>query len=154
MEVRYLLHESASGYALVERKGSEEIGVQSEESQRSMTDFGRFSQICSMKGFLPFKSAENALANINDISEGLMTDELREFLESNLGKSLKKSKFALGVSDTKIGGSIQELCGIPCVSNDLVHELLRGVRLHFTKLVQVRTTSPPASARGLLRALQ
>lgn len=144
-EVRYLLFESASGYALVERKGSEEIGVQSEEAQRSMTDFGRFSQICSLKSYLPFTSAENALANINDISEGLMTDELREFLESNLGKALKggkeKVKFALGVSDPKIGGTVQEATGIPCVSNDLVHELLRGVRMHFSKLVKVSVTS-------------
>ncbi|KAG8459357.1 hypothetical protein KFE25_012993 [Diacronema lutheri] len=139
-EVRYLLFESASGYALVERKGSEEIGVQSEEAQRTLTDFGRFSQICSIKAFLPFTSAENALANINDISEGLMTDELREFLESNLGKALKggkeKVKFALGVADSKIGGTVQESTGIPCVCNDLVQELLRGVRAHFAKLVK------------------
>jgi nucleolar protein 56 len=140
MEVRYLLFESASGYGLVERKGSEEIGVQSEEAQRSMVDFGRFSQICSMKAFLPFTTAENALSNINDISEGLMTDELREFLESNLGKAAKggkeKVKFALGVADPKVGGMIQEATGIPCAANDLVQELLRGVRQHFSKLVK------------------
>mmetsp|Transcript_13962 Transcript_13962/g.37552 ORF Transcript_13962/g.37552 Transcript_13962/m.37552 type:complete len:486 (+) Transcript_13962:62-1519(+) len=140
MEVRYVLFENASGYALVERKGSEEIGAHSEESQKAMTDFGRFSQICTLKAFLPFTSAEDALENINDISEGMMTDALREFLESNLGKALKggkeKSKFALGVSDPKIGGSIQETTGIPCVANDLVNELLRGVRCHLDKLVK------------------
>jgi len=140
MEVRYLLFESASGYALVERKGSEEIGVKSEESQRAMTDFGRFSQICTLKAFKPFTSAENALENINDVSEGMMTDDLRELLESNLSKSMKggkeKAKFALGVSDPKVGGTIQESTGIPCVCNELCLELIRGVRLHFTKLVK------------------
>mmetsp|Transcript_2556 Transcript_2556/g.7531 ORF Transcript_2556/g.7531 Transcript_2556/m.7531 type:complete len:487 (-) Transcript_2556:367-1827(-) len=140
MEVRYLLFENASGYALVERKGSEEIAVGSEEAQKSMVDFGRFSQICTLKAFMPFTSAEHALENINDISEGMMTDSLREFLEANLGKSLKggkeKAKFGLGVSDPKIGGTIQEGTGIPCVANDLVNELLRGVRVHFAKLVK------------------
>lgn len=152
MEVRYLLFESASGYALVERKGSEEIGVKSEESQRAMTDFGRFSQICSLKAFKPFTSAENALENINDVSDGMMTDDLREFLESNLAKSMKggkeKAKFALGVSDPKVGGTVQEATGIPCVCNELCLELIRGVRLHFSKLVKVRTARAAAAAKS------
>jgi nucleolar protein 56 len=38
----------------------------------------------------PFKSAENALSNINDISEGVMSEDLRAFLELNLPAASSK----------------------------------------------------------------
>lgn len=69
---------------------------------------------------------------------GLMTDELRSFLELNLPKVKgdKKPKFKLGLVDTKIGSHIHEVTKIPCESGDFVHELLRGVRLHFSKFLK------------------
>eukprot|EP00303_Exanthemachrysis_gayraliae_P005960 CAMPEP_0206013464 /NCGR_PEP_ID=MMETSP1464-20131121/16552_1 /ASSEMBLY_ACC=CAM_ASM_001124 /TAXON_ID=119497 /ORGANISM="Exanthemachrysis gayraliae, Strain RCC1523" /LENGTH=349 /DNA_ID=CAMNT_0053387183 /DNA_START=54 /DNA_END=1100 /DNA_ORIENTATION=- len=139
-EVRYVLLETASGYGLVERKGSDEIGATSKEAQQSMADYGRFSQICSLAAFQPFRTAEEALENINDLSEGLVTDRLRDFLETNMPKATgggkEKKKFALGVCDPKIGGAIQEMLGIPCVANELVTELARGCRTHFAKLIK------------------
>ena len=44
-------------------------------------------------------SAENALENINDISEGILNDSLKNFLEMELPKvkAGKKPKFTLGV---------------------------------------------------------
>ena len=50
-----------------------------------------------MTAFHPFETAENALENINAITEHEMTDDLRTFLESNLAKGKKASKFPLGV---------------------------------------------------------
>lgn len=67
-----------------------------------------------------------------------MTDELRNFLELNLPKVKegKKPKFSLGVSEPKIGSHIFEVTKIPCQSNELVLELLRGVRLHFDRFIK------------------
>lgn len=45
----------------------------------------------------------------------------------------KKKKFQLGVSESKLGNSIQEESGIPCVCNDFTGEVLRGVRMHATR---------------------
>ena len=59
-----------------------------------------------MSAFLPFKSAVDALTNANSISEGIPTDELRNFITTNLPKKLKK--FVLGVSDAKLGGALSE----------------------------------------------
>ena len=66
----------------------------------------------------PFTSAENALQNINDISEGIVTSDLKAFLEANLPpgataavKPGKSPKFLLGVLEPKIGTSIQEALG-------------------------------------------
>nr|CAD1840043.1 unnamed protein product [Ananas comosus var. bracteatus] len=71
-------------------------------------------------------------------SLGIMTDELRNFLEASLPKQkeTKKAKFSLGVAEPKVGSQISEVTKIPCQSNDFVLELLRGIRLHFSKLVK------------------
>lgn len=50
-----------------------------------------------MTAFHPFETAENALENINAITEHEMTEDLRTFLESNLSKGKKASKYPLGV---------------------------------------------------------
>lgn len=69
---------------------------------------------------------------------GLMTDELRSFLELNLPKVKegKKSKFSLGVAEPKLGSHISETTKITCQSGEFVLELLRGVRLHFDKFIK------------------
>jgi len=42
-----------------------------------------------------------------------------------------------GLSESKLGNSISEAMGIKVKSNETVLELLRGVRMHFTRLVKV-----------------
>jgi nucleolar protein 56 len=66
---QFVLFESASGYALFEVVEVEEVASLKAEVQASVTDLARFSKIVKLKAFQPFKSAENALVNINDISE-------------------------------------------------------------------------------------
>jgi len=128
MGVLYLLFESASGYALLERTAAEEITPRAED----VTDLKKFSAIMKLKAFLPFESAESALENINAISEGDATKYLIDFLELNLPKGS-----TLGVSESKLGNCLSESMGIKVKSNETVLELLRGVRLHFTRMVKV-----------------
>jgi nucleolar protein 56 len=68
---------------------------------------------------------------------GIMTDELRSFLELNLPKVKegKKAKYSVGVMEPKVGSHISEATGIPCQCNEFVQELLRGVRLHFDHFI-------------------
>ncbi|OAY68613.1 nucleolar protein 56-like [Ananas comosus] len=134
----YLLYESAPGYSLFEAHGLDEIGQNTEAVRNSVLDFTRFSKVVKFVGFHPFDSALDALNQCNAISEGIMTDELRNFLEASLPKQkeTKKAKFSLGVAEPKVGSQISEVTKIPCQSNDFVLELLRGIRLHFSKLVK------------------
>jgi nucleolar protein 56 len=137
--VLYVLYESASGYALFERIESEEIADESPELQRSIQDFGRFSRIVKFKSFVPFVSAESALENVNAISEGLVHDVLKNFLELNLpgGGKKKSKKVELGVTDEKLGGAINDsLEHVACVKSKAVAELTRGIRLHFAKFIK------------------
>lgn len=57
-----------------------------------------------------------------------MGDDLKTFLEQNLPrvKAGKKSKYKLGVSDAKIGTTIQEGTNIQCNSNETVHPCHAG----------------------------
>ncbi|CAN6989688.1 unnamed protein product [Brassica oleracea var. botrytis] len=74
-------------------------------------------------------------------SGGVMTDELRSFLELNLPKVKegKKPKFSLGTSEPKLGSHILEATKIPCQSNEFVLELLRGQDLSPLDLINVQT---------------
>lgn len=50
-------------------------------------------------------------------------------------KDVKKAKYKLGVGEPKLGSEIQSTTNIPCVSNEMVGEVLRGVRAHFTRFI-------------------
>ena len=131
--MRYLLLESAAGYALFERKEGDEVSIKVKEVQQAVADFGSFSRVLVIKAFSPFKTAEDALTNCTDVAEGAMSAGLKAFLEANvpLPKPGKKSKFALGVGYHNLGGMIQDELGISCVCSELTAEMLRGVRAHL-----------------------
>jgi len=113
--------------------------------QASISDASKFGQLLKLKGFMPFNSAANALENANHVSEGLLPDDLKTFLEQNLPrvKPGKKAKFFVGVVDPKIGNAIQDELNVPCNSNETVLELIRGVRQHLPKFIKqlVRCTA-------------
>ncbi|GLU12734.1 hypothetical protein SLE2022_293930 [Rubroshorea leprosula] len=134
----YLLYESASGYALFQAYGLDEIGQNTEAVRNSVSDLNRFGKVVQLTAFHPFESALDALNQCNSVSEGSMADELRSFLELNLSKVKegKKPKFSVGVAEPKLGSHIFEATKIPCQSNDFVLELLRGVRLHFDRFIK------------------
>lgn len=134
----YLLYESASGYALFEAHGLDEIAENTEAFRNSIGDLNRFGKVVKFTAFNPFESALDALNQCNAVSEGQMTDELRNFLERSLPKVKegKKPKFSLGLAEPKLGSHIFEETKIPCQSNEHVLEILRGVRLHFDRFIE------------------
>ncbi|XVF11553.1 hypothetical protein REPUB_Repub08aG0037800 [Reevesia pubescens] len=134
----YLLYESSSGYALFQTHGIDEIGQNTQAVRDSVADLNRFGKVVQLTAFQPFESALDGLNQCNSVSEGLMTDELRSFLELNLPKVKegKKSKFSLGVAEPKLGSHISESTKITCQSGEFILELLRGVRLHFDKFIK------------------
>ena len=57
---------------------------------------------------------------------GILHDDLKLFLQSNV-KSGKKDKVTLGVSDSKLGASINEELGFSCQHTGIVIEIIRGM---------------------------
>jgi len=137
-KLSFVLFESASGYGLFELVALDEIGTKSSEVQKTIKDLDRFSKCMKLKAFQPFTNTAGALEEINAVSEGIMTDNLKDFLTRNLPKTKegKKSKFALGMIDAKLANSVQEGTGLKCVCDEVVGEVLRGVRNHLTHFIK------------------
>lgn len=142
------LFESSSGYALFEKVEGEEIAVQSEQFQKSLLDRKKFTKIIRLKSFLPFTSAENALENINDVSEGVLNNYLKNFLTTNIGK--KSKGMVIGVQDDKLGSAIKEGTGIGAEKSNNVSEVLRGIRFHFEAYIEgLKSGDLEKAQRGL-----
>lgn len=110
-----------------------------EEVQKSVTDLQRFSKYIKLVAFTPFESAEDALANINAVSEGIVDDTLMNFLKQNLPKVSKagksKTKFRLGVVAPNLVQSIKNETNIQCMCDETVREVTRGIRMHLSHFI-------------------
>lgn len=132
----YVLFEHAAGYGVFYIKEFEEIGMLLPQVESSVTDLSRFNQIVKLVGFSPFKTALTALENVNSISEGIVPEDLKLFLDSCIPKAGKKEKVILGVGDSRLGASITEALDIKCDHTGAVPEIIRGIRFHFHNLVK------------------
>ncbi|XP_011707888.1 PREDICTED: nucleolar protein 56 [Wasmannia auropunctata] len=142
----FVLFEHAAGYAIFRVKEFEQIGMLLPQVEQSVTDLARFRSIVSLVGFSPFKTALSALENINSISEGIVTEDLRLFLDSSFG-GLTKKEVVLGVADPKLGASITETLEIRCDHLNAIPEITRGLRLHFHNLVKGFTSQNSSIAQ-------
>ncbi|KAJ3196702.1 snoRNP complex protein nop56 [Irineochytrium annulatum] len=132
-----VLFESASGYALFERIQSEEIGQDLEDVQQAALDLAKFGRYVKLKSFVPFKSAAHALENLMDVTEGVVHEHLKAFLEMNMpAKSKKSASVQLGVEESTLAGQIKKELGYDVVTNETVKEICRGLRYHAEKLLK------------------
>ena len=102
-------------------------------------DWSRFQRVCELHGFKPFTSAKDALEQINAVSEGELSELLRNFLEQNLPsvKDANKATYSLSVSDKFLAGVITEEMKIPCrACDDSMGEVVRGIRTHFGSFIK------------------
>jgi RNA processing factor Prp31 len=78
---------------------------------------------------------------------GVVHDDLKAFLEANVPTGKKKSKICLGIGDSKLSAAIQESVEICCDTSNVVTEVLRGIRLHFEKMIKGLTGQMAAKAQ-------
>ena len=142
----YVLFEHATGYALFYVHEVEDIGALLPTVAKSITDSSLFASAVKLVSFSPFKSSTNALDNINAVSEGILHDDLKLFLETNVPKN-QNGEVLLGIGDTRVSNTIQEETGIKCTASEAVFEIIRGVRLHFPKLIKGLTSEAEAKAQ-------
>lgn len=145
----YVLYEHASGYALFRVKEFEEIGAFVAQVEQSALDLSKFNSVVKLIAFAPFTSGLNALDNLNAISEGLVHDDLKLFLDTNLPKpsGKKDNKLQLGVADSKISAAINEALNVTCTHVGAVPEVIRGIRQHFANLVKGLTDKSQGKAQ-------
>lgn len=68
----------------------------------------------------------NVMCDYFILTAGILHDDLKLFLETNMPKSKKKVLSMLGVADSKIAGAISEEFGFSCLHTDAVPEIIRG----------------------------
>lgn len=124
----FVLFEHAAGYGIFKVKEFEEIGMLLPQLESCVTDLSRFNSIVQLVGFLPFKTAVAALDAINNISEGIVPEDLQNFLDVTIPKG-KKGKITLGVSDPKLGAAISEALDMQCSHIGAVPEIIRGEKI-------------------------
>jgi len=103
----YILYESAAGYGLFEREEMEEIAVELPKIQAALGSMEHFSKLLKLKAFHPFQTSEKALENMKAVADSHATEDLIQFLDTNLPKSAKKKKgkdveVSLGIADPKL----------------------------------------------------
>lgn len=141
MSVDYLLHENPVGYAVFKVVHQPDtIGNRLKEVQLAAQDLDKFGKTVELVGLSPFQGTSDALQEINDVSEGIMSDFLQATLETNLPKSSKKKAITLGVWEKNLAGSIKAAFpNLACETGDtnpVVGDLLRGLRQHGQKLIK------------------
>lgn len=116
------------------------IGNRLKEVQAAAQDLDKFGKTVELVGLSPFQGTSDALQEINDVSEGIMSDFLQATLETNLPKSSKKKGITLGVWEKNLAGSIKAAFpNLSCETGDtnpVVGDLLRGLREHGQKLIK------------------
>lgn len=141
MSIDYLLHESPVGYAIFKiLHQPDTIGSRLKEVQDAVQDLAKFGKTVELVGLAPFQGNQQALSEINDCSEGIMSDHLRATLDSNLPKPGKKKTITLGIWDKALAADIK--AAFPNLAletgdtNPVVADLLRGLRQHGHKLIK------------------
>ncbi|KAF2175066.1 Nop-domain-containing protein [Zopfia rhizophila CBS 207.26] len=141
MSVDYLLHENPVGYAVFKVVAqADTIGNRLKEVQASAQELDKFGKMVELVGLAPFQGTQQALQEINDISEGILSDFLRATLETNLPKPGKKKAIVLGLSEKNLAGSVKAVFpNLSCETSEtseVVADLLRGLRQHGSKLLK------------------
>lgn len=132
----YALFEHAAGFGLFRVKEFEEVGAFLPQVEEASSVAAKFQQVVQLVGFKPFTNAVNSLHNMNSVTEGILTDDLQAFLETNLPKTTKKGQIQLGVADPKLGAAINEALNMSVTHIGVVPEILRGIRTHICQFIK------------------
>ncbi|CAH8608512.1 unnamed protein product [Schistosoma intercalatum] len=142
MKKVYILYEHALGYALFRVKvksleTSDAVAALQQLAADLLNDEEQFMKCFKLHAFVPFSSSASALQNCNGISEGVVPQELKTFIEENL----PASDVLLCVSDRKLAESLKAPeVGLPetiaCSSESILHEVFRALRFYFPKYIK------------------
>ena len=138
----FILYETASGYCLFEKEEYDETGGNLSQVQKAIANLERFAKLVTLVAYQSFTTAEEALENITTLAAAKVPNTLKNFLTTHLPstKTSKKQKFALGISDPKLGTEIFSETGITASYNETTTELMRGIRMHFNKIIKSKLT--------------
>lgn len=154
MSQLYILYETATGYAIFCKKDFDSVAMASMDGQvlSQIADGDSFVNMVKLVGLMPFSTSDEALAEIQAVISGECSPLLQEFLTTVFSsKKVKKAladggSYNLGVAEQKLAEAVK-LAGYPVVSNNVVKEITRGIRQHFSRFVDTVSESEVDTAR-------
>ncbi|XP_061340564.1 probable nucleolar protein 5-2 [Gastrolobium bilobum] len=123
-----VLFETPAGFALFKVLDEGKLSkVENVWKEFSSADAAR--QVVKLKAFSKFDNTSEALEAATLLIDGKASKGLRKFLRAHCENE------KLGVADSKLGNVIKEKLKIDCIHNNVVMELMRGVRHHLNELI-------------------
>ncbi|XP_055813609.1 probable nucleolar protein 5-2 [Solanum dulcamara] len=123
-----VLFETPAGFALFKVLDEGKLSkVEDLWKDFSSTDSAR--KVVKLKAFSKFENTSEALSAATLLIDSKPSKGLRKFLKAHCDGE------TLGVADSKLGNAIKEKLQIDCVHNNVVMELMRGVRSQLTELI-------------------
>ena len=126
----YCLFESSLGFSLFKVNNWDKLSTQGAKLQDDMQNFQSFKKMASLEHHFFFQGHNVAYENLSKLREGELSDELADFLRTNL-PSGKKVAFQLSVQDKTLATAINTNLKIKCVSGEAFNEIFRSIRTHL-----------------------
>merc|ERR1719198_1346604 len=105
----------------------------------AFTSLESTNKLVKLKAFHKFDDTAEAVQSATALVEGKLSSGMKKFLKKNIvSKELEET---LAVADSKLGGVIKEKLNIPCIYDDGVLQLMRGLRNQIESLVTAASGS-------------
>ncbi|KAG5607902.1 hypothetical protein H5410_029394 [Solanum commersonii] len=123
-----ILFEMPAGFALFKVLDEGKLS-KVEDLSKEFTTSDSARKVVKLKAFSKFENTSEALSAATLLIDSKPSKGLRKFLKAHCDGE------TLGVADSKLGNAIKEKLQIECVHNNVVMELMRGLRSQLTELI-------------------
>ncbi|KAL3369636.1 hypothetical protein AABB24_010136 [Solanum stoloniferum] len=123
-----VLFETPAGFALFKVLDEGKLS-KVEDLSKEFTTSDAARKVVKLKAFSKFENTSEALSAATLLIDSKPSKGLRKFLKAHCDGE------TLGVADSKLGNAIKEKLQIECVHNNVVMELMRGLRSQLTELI-------------------
>lgn len=125
-----VLFETSAGYALFKVLDKGKL-KKADDIWKEFQSPDAAAKLVKLKAFSKFEDTDAAVAAASAICDGKLDKALTKFLK----KSVDTEKDKLAVIDKALGGMIKDKCGIKCVHDNSISELIRGIRSQMDSLL-------------------
>lgn len=148
-----LLLETPAGYALFSLKNKKLLKAEADTIYESFKSEADAQRQVSLAAFQKFADTKAAMEAATELTEGTLGKSLKKLLKKNIVDAGLGENLA--VLDKTLGVSINKKLGIEiAVLSDSVKEIMRGIRMHMTALIEgLEETEVKSMALGLAHTL-
>eukprot|EP00933_Yihiella_yeosuensis_P029901 TRINITY_DN23551_c0_g1_i1.p1 TRINITY_DN23551_c0_g1~~TRINITY_DN23551_c0_g1_i1.p1 ORF type:complete len:498 (-),score=172.57 TRINITY_DN23551_c0_g1_i1:163-1656(-) len=148
-----LLLETPAGFALFSLKNKKLLKAETDTIYDEFKTVADAQRQVSLSAFSKFADSKAAMEACTELTDGTVGKSLKKFLKKNIVDAGVSD--SLAVLDKALAGNINKKLGIEVqVLSDNVKEIMRGIRMHLTELIEgLDESEVKACALGLAHTL-